>query len=262
MTVRLSEEPRHGHANATVLESGAGTIVVDTLAVPSQWGPFSVMAQEDSGPVHKVVLTSSHFQFSGGAVAFRSAARYATRHVSSLLDLPVTAGVLRRLHPTLADEIPDDVPFAGVTHVVHSSCRLDEDVHLIPVDAQQRGNLVVLLPDRGVAIAGATAAFGVTPNAFDGDPLAWAEHAAALADMADVIVPGLGHVGAPEDALALSAYLFACVEADGDPERIPRGPWDTWTDRDLDEVNVERAALLARGEDRVPSSMLRRLGIG
>ena len=49
--------------------------------------------------------------------------------------------------------------------------------------------------------------------------------------------------------------------ADGDARRIPDGPWDDWTDRDLDEVNVERAARLAGDDHEVPAAMLRRLGL-
>ena len=50
----------------------------------------------------------------------------------------------------------------------------------------------------------------------------------------------------------LQGYLRACVAAAGDPARIGPGPWDEWADREHDEVNVERAALLAAGDDAVP----------
>ena len=63
-----------------------------------------------------------------------------------------------------------------------------------------------------------------------------------------------------DDVLALQAYLWACAEAEGDPHGIPEGPWDEWTDRHLDEINIERAAMLARGDDGVPPSMLRAIG--
>ena len=110
-------------------------------------------------------------------------------------------------------------------------------------------------------LAGAMACFGVTPNAFDGDPLAWADALGELGDLAPVIVPGVGPVGGPDDVLALQAYLYACADAEGDPSKIPTGPWDAWPDRHLDEVNVERAAMLAAGDDGVPPSMLRLLGL-
>ena len=64
-----------------------------------------------------------------------------------------------------------------------------------------------------------------------------------------------------DDVLALQAYLYACVDAEGDPSGIPPGPWDDWEDRHLDAVNIERAAMLAAGNHDVPPSMLRLAGL-
>ena len=41
---------------------------------------------------------------------------------------------------------------------------------------------------------------------------------------------------------------------------IPPGPWDTWLERERDAINVERAAMLARGDDEIPQSMLQAMG--
>ena len=71
----------------------------------------------------------------------------------------------------------------------------------------------------------------------------------------------IGPVGGPDDVLALQAYLFACVDAEGDPNGIPPGPWDRWADRHFDEVNIERAARLAQGDAGVPAAMLRLAGL-
>ena len=68
-------------------------------------------------------------------------------------------------------------------------------------------------------------------------------------------------MGGADDVLAQEAYLLACVEAEGDPGAIPPGPWDEWPGRDLDEINVERAAMLAVGDTNVPPTLLRRLGL-
>jgi hypothetical protein len=59
----------------------------------------------------------------------------------------------------------------------------------------------------------------------------------------------------------MQRYLRACVAAGGDPGRLGAGPWETWSDRDHDVVNVERAAMLAAGDDGVPPSMLRLAGL-
>ena len=42
---------------------------------------------------------------------------------------------------------------------------------------------------------------------------------------------------------------------------IAAGPWATWPGRDRDAVNVERAAMLTRGDTDVPPSMLRLAGL-
>ena len=42
---------------------------------------------------------------------------------------------------------------------------------------------------------------------------------------------------------------------------IAAGPWDSWIDRDRDAINVERAALLAHGDDVLPPSMLKAIGL-
>jgi hypothetical protein len=91
--------------------------------------------------------------------------------------------------------------------------------------------------------------------------LAWADTLGELSELATTVVPGLGPVGDADDVVALQAYLYACAEADGDPAALPPGPWDRWRDRHLDEVNVERAAMLARGDTAVPPSMLRLAGL-
>jgi hypothetical protein len=75
------------------------------------------------------------------------------------------------------------------------------------------------------------------------------------------VVPGHGPIGGEEEIRALQGYLRACVAARGDPGRLGTGPWDGWRDREHDVVNVERAALLADGDDAVPPSMLRLAGL-
>jgi carboxyl-terminal processing protease len=57
-------------------------------------------------------------------------------------------------------------------------------------------------------------------------------------------------------------YLKAKDAARGDVGAIPAGPWDGWIDRDRDAINVERAALLAQGDDVLPPSMLKAIGLG
>ncbi|MGH9011957.1 MAG: hypothetical protein ACRDYF_19230, partial [Acidimicrobiia bacterium] len=70
---------------------------------------------------------------------------------------------------------------------------------------------------------------------------------------------GHGPIGSAADVEALNDYLAACVAGS-----IPPGPWDRWIERERDEVNIERAAMLAADEPptSIPPTMLRLLGLG
>lgn len=259
----------HDRANAGVIVDADGITLVDTLMTASQTAPLEAALEPFGVPVKRVVYTSSHIEFVGGSPAFWMAARYGRSQTSALLDQPASVDVLGRLHPEHAAELELLVerPTRPVSHTVDVSAYLTGSHLVVPTQGQMLENLVVLVPEAttaagtGVLFAGAMCSFGVTPNAFDGDPGDWADALGELAELAPVVVPGTGPVGGADELVALQAYLWACVDADGDPAGIPPGPWDEWTDRHLDEVNIERAAMLARGDRAVPPSMLRLLGL-
>jgi glyoxylase-like metal-dependent hydrolase (beta-lactamase superfamily II) len=116
----------------------------------------------------------------------------------------------------------------------------------------------MVLVDDSILFAGDVCFFGVTPLAFQGDPSAWAQVLELVPDLAGTVVPGHGPIGGPAEVEALRDYLSACVAGS-----IPPGPWDSWIERERDEVNIERAAMLAAGEapTSMPPSMLRQLGL-
>ena len=267
----LQEPPSHDRTNVGVILDDDGITVVDTLMTPSQTEPLVATLDGFGLPVRRAVYTTSHIEWVGGSPAFWMAARYGRSQTSALLDQPPTIPVLQRLHPDYADELEllAERPTRPVSHTVDTSAYLTTSHLVVPASGQMLENLVVLVPERttaegdqpAVLFAGAMAAFGVTPNAFDGDPGAWADALGDLGDLATSIVPGIGHLGGPDDVLALQAYLWACVDAEGDPAGIPPGPWDEWADRHLDVVNIERAAMLAAGNHDVPPSMLRLAGL-
>lgn len=256
----LQSPPGHDHPNAGIVVEGDGITVVDTLVVPSQAAALLAAVESPELPVRRAVYTSSHVEQVGGSTVFWKAARYGRPLTSALLDQPANPTTLQRLHPELADELAEPAT-RPVSHVVDTSAWLSQAVCAVPTAGQQRQNLVALVPAADVLFAGAMCAFGVTPNAFDGDPAAWADALGELAELAGTIVPGMGPVGGADDVLALQAYLWACVEAEGDEGAIPSGPWDAWPDRHLDAVNVQRAAMLAAGDDGVPPAMLELVGL-
>ncbi len=257
----IAADPGHGHTNAGIVLDADGLTVIDCLLTPERAERLVEAVAELELPLRRVVYTTSHVEFVGGSSKLWMAARYGRAQTSALLDQPPNIDVYRRLYPSDADAFDEEFGTRPVSHTVNEAAWLTESVCVVPVAGQQRENLVALVPEADVLFAGAMATFGVTPNAFDGDPLAWADALGELSELASRIVPGIGPIGGPDDVVALQAYLYACADAEGDVSSIPPGPWDQWTDRHLDEINVERAAMLARGDADVPPSMLRLAGL-
>lgn len=248
-----------GRANAGVVVDEDGITLVDTLMVPSQSLAFADAVSALGLPVRRVVLTSGQIEFVGGTSQFRTAAIYGSDATSAHLDQPPNVEAYRTFMPEFADEF-EDLATRPVSHVVSAPVMLSPAVQVVPAAGHTAGNLMVLLPACDVLFAGGMCSFGVTPLAFQGDPAAWAAALDTVADLAGTIVPGHGRVGGVEEVRALQGYLRACVDAAGDPSAIPPGPWDDWEGRELDPINVERAALLARGDHAVPPSMLEAIG--
>jgi len=263
---QLAELPGHGAANAAAVVDADGVTVVDTLMVPSQYGPFAAEVEALGVPIRRVVLTSSNIEFSGGTPAFRLAAIYGRPQASAHLDQPADPALFRRLHPAFAAELADpaegDPPLTRpVSHVIDAPVQLTPALAVLPFAGQLEENLVAVVAGAGVVLAGAMASFGVTPNAAQGDPAAWADALDSLLDLGPIVVPGHGPIGGEEEVRDLQAYLRAVVAAEGDLDRLGDGPWTRWTGREWDVVNVERAALLAEGRDDPPPTLLARLGL-
>jgi cyclase len=259
----LQEPWAHGRPNAGVVLEADGATVVDSLCTVEQAEAFAAEVEAFGFPIRRLVLTGDHIELVGGSSRFALAAVYGTAAASAHLDQPPTPAVYRSLFPDLADQFDDELKTRPVSHVVTQSNQFTPATTVLHLDGESVANLALLVPDAGVLFAGALCSFGVTPLAYDGDPARWADTLDEVADLAPIVVPGHGPLGGTEEVAAQAAYLRACVTAAGDPARIPAGPWDEWSGRRWDEVNVERAAMLAAGEDpRVPPpSMLRAVGL-
>lgn len=252
-----------GWPNAGLVVDDDGVTVIDTLTVRSQWQPFGDVVDALGVRIKRVVLTSSHIEFVGGTTRFRLGAIYGTGQASAHLDQPANPDVYRRLLPDLAAEFDDEMATRPVSHVVDSPVQLTPAVTVLPTSGQMAENLVVLLAGADILFAGAMCSFGVTPLCFQGDPKGWADALDELVTLAPIIVPGHGPIGGEEEVAHLQGYLRACVEVAeaGDIDApLPTGPWDSWPGREHDAINVERAAMLARGDDGIPHSLLARLG--
>ena len=247
--------------NVGVIVEDDGITLVDTLGAPSAARALNNELKRFGVPVRRVVYTSSHVESVGGSAVFWMAARYGRSQASALLEQPVPTEAYRRLLPAWAHDYDETFTTRPVSHVVDAAAWLTPLVCAVPVSGQQHENIVVLVPSAGVMFAGAYVVIGATPNAWDGFPEVWADTLGELADQANVIVPGIGPVGAARHLGVLQAYLYSVVDAEGDARRIPDGPWDDWSGRDLDAVNVERALRLSRDDHDVPVAMLQRLGL-
>ena len=256
----LQEPSAAGRPNAGVVVDEDGITVIDTLLVPDQWQPFGDAVDAIGLPIRRVVLTSSHIEFAGGTSRFKLAAVYGRQQASVQLDQPPNLDAYRALFPDHAAGF-EELTTRPVSHIVAEDVQLTPAVTLRTTRGEQDENLVAVVPGASVVFAGAMCSFGVTPLCFQGDPARWADELDRIVDLAPIIVPGHGSIGGEEELRDQQSYLRAVVAADGDPAAIGSGPWDDWSDRHHDEVNVERAAMLARGDDGIPPSMLRRAGL-
>lgn len=257
----LADHPGDGHPNAGLVIDADAATAIDALCTPAQAEPFVASVDAMGVRIRRTVLTASTIEFVGGTSRFTMSGMYGRRQTSIHLDQPPNPAVLRRLLPDVADEFDEELVTKPVSHVVEEPAQLTPAVRLEPVSGAQEENLVAVVPAAGICFAGAMASFGVTPRCYQGDPARWADELDRVLDIAPVIVPGHGPIGGEEEVRDLQGYLRACVAADGDPAAVASGPWDAWTQREHDEVNVERAAMLARGDTSIPPSMLRAAGL-
>lgn len=255
--------PGRGATNSAVLVDDDGLTVVDCLLTPRAAEPLAAACADLGVLVRRLVLTSSHAAYVGGSSLFRLAAVYGTAETSAMLDQPPNVSGCQHLYPDHASDLAElaEVGTRPVSHVVREPAWISASAVAVPLAGEQAENLVVQVPAVGVVLAGAVCSFGTTPLAFAADLEAWATSLDTLVTYGSVIVPGQGPVGGEPEVRALQGYLRACLGANGDPARLPSGPWDEWSGRELDVVNVERAALLARGDRSPPPSMLRMLGM-
>lgn len=254
-----------GHSNLGLVIEPDGLTIIDTTATPAQAARTALriteLTTELALPIKRVILTSSRVAFSGGSGQFWSAAFYGSEVTSDHLDQPPNPEAFRRLLPELAASYPDDFETRPITHTVSEAAWISGAVYGVLLPGESAMNLVAVVPSADVVFAGALACFGVTPLAYDAYPEAWVDSLGRLTALASTVVPGHGMPGGRADVDDLVWYLEAIGRAQGDPERLESGPWDTWSDRRFDAVNAERTAALGRGVDEIPQAMFELLGL-
>ena len=248
-----------GVSNAGVVGDDDGLTVIDTLMVRSQWAPFAAAVKELGETVKRVVLTHAHIDHVGGTTAFRNAMILGSPMTSDLLDQAMPVDAYKAFMPAFTEGF-DELAVLGtrpVSHIVDEAAQLTERIEVLPARGHTDGDVMVLVDDSDVLFAGDLCFFGVTPLAFQGDPAAWAAVLDVVGELADTIVPGHGPIGGAAEVGALRQYLAHCVTG-----TIPPGPWDSWLERaERDPINIEKASMLRAGDDGMPPSMLRALGL-
>jgi cyclase len=255
----IQPDGENGVSNAGVVVDDDGLTIIDTLMVRSQWEPFAAAVAELGLVVKRVLLTHAHIDHVGGTQAFRNAMVLGSPATSDLLDQPMPVEAYKTFFSPFAEEF-DDLAELGtrpVSHIVDGAAELTPRVELLPASGHTAGDVMALVADVDILFAGDLCFFGVAPTAFQGDPATWADVLDAVADLADVIVPGHGPIGGAAEVRDLQAYLRHCVEGS-----IPPGPWDAWSERaERDPINIEKAAMLRAGDDGMPPSMLKAIGL-
>ncbi len=248
-----------GVSNAGVIADEDGLTIVDTLMVRSQWAPFAAAVGALKQTVKRVLLTHAHIDHVGGTSAFRNAMVLGSTMTSELLDQTMPVDAYKAFMPAFTEGF-DELAVLGtrpVSHIVDESAQLTPRIEVLPARGHTDGDLMVLVADADVLFSGDLCFFGVTPLAFQGDPRAWADVLTVVGDLAETIVPGHGPIGSEAEVLELREYLLHCVRGE-----IPPGPWDRWIERaERDPINIEKAAMLRLGDDGMPPSMLKAIGL-
>ena len=261
----MHPNPTFGNSNIGLVIDPDGLTFIDSSATPAVaetvFSDVKHLTASLQTKLKRVLLTSSRVAFAGGSATFWKAAFYGSEATSEQLDLPANPEVFRTLLPDHADAYHDRFTTRPITHIAAESTQVSAAVQGLVMPGESSGNLIAYVESAGVVFAGALASFGVVPLGFDADILAWATSLEQLAELAPTIIPGHGPAGGTQDVVDLAAYLRACDAADGDSGRLQPGPWDTWSNQEFHSINIERAALLSKGDLSVPLSMYSLLGI-
>ena len=213
--------------NAVLVLGGAGALVVDTLSTPAQAHELADAVRRVTPLPWRIVNTHHHFDHCyGNAVLAPDAgtevwahsecvARYErwTADDGGRARVEAVAAEYASSLPELAAAV-SGVTLRGPDRAVSGEATLDLGDR--PVELRHLGrahtdnDLVVVVPDASVVLAGDLVENGAPPSFDDSWPLEWAGTVAALIELNPAaVVPGHGGVMSPAEVAAQHADLTA-----------------------------------------------------
>lgn len=225
--------------NATLVVGDGAALVVDTLSGTRQAGQLlTELRRVTDAAVVRVVNTHHHFDHCFGNATLAAGPEVQVwAHEEATRLLREEGERLRRewylewlsQQPELAEELAG-APLRVPDRTVHTGAALDlggRPVQLLHLGrGHTAGDLVVLVPDAGVVVAGDLVEEGGPPMFGDGYPLEWPQTVAELLrhiGTGSVVVPGhgavvdRGYVRAQHEELTALEWLIRDGHADGAP---------------------------------------------
>ena len=207
--------------NSTLILGDEGAILIDT-GFSDEIGAHlrKAIAKLTNKPVKVIINTHHHGDHTLGNVAFPGA-RVISAEMCRTLLLKHEADWLAILESSVGRKFPNTRAVAA-TEVYANNTKTDiviDGVKLtlwVPKAAHTQGDLMVLLPDDKVLVAGDIVVNKITPNFRDAEVKLWIDTLAEIPELPLIaIIPGHGPVMSPADASAMHkrmATLYAGIE--------------------------------------------------
>ena len=253
--------------NSTLIVGGEVAAVVDTLSTEAQAAELLAAVRTVTDLPLIIINTHHHFDHTygnnvlasaspGAAVWAHEAAAAALRSDGALWQREWYEEILPN-DPDLADGIAA-VDVLAPNRTIHTESTMDIGGRVLELRHFGRGHtdgdLIVLVPDAGVLLAGDLIEQGAPPSFGDSFPIDWPDtlhQVLHLAAAPTIVVPGHGglvdtdFVRAQHDELAELAWLIRAGHADGAPaqEVAAKAPYPT----EVSVIAVNRGYLQLSG---------------
>ena len=261
----LIHESEFLQSNAVIVQGGAGVLLIDAGVHGDEMTALANDLRALGQPVVAGFSTHPHWDHVLWHAGLGAAPRYGTARCAAAIrdvrsDADWKARIAAWIPPDIVEQISWDV-FGLITGLPAETARIPWDgphVRIIEHQAHAAGHAALLIEERGVLVAGDMLSDALIPMLDLDDAAAPIEgYLAALrliegvAGDVDVLVPGHGSIGGPDQALARieqdRAYVHALRDGGvpGDPRVGPSATFD-W----MSGVHERQLQQLARRRER------------